>query len=164
MYYQSPFQTSIGTGLVSATEAGICQVDLPSYEVAPSLSNESNFTRQAAALLERYFRKERVVFDLPIDLSGLPPFRRRILTLALQIPYGAVYTYGDLAKRAGCTGAARAVGGAMAANPVPVIIPCHRVVAASGKLTGYSGPGGIEMKKYLLSLEGVEFRGELVTL
>jgi methylated-DNA-[protein]-cysteine S-methyltransferase len=81
----------------------------------------------------------------------------------MQIPYGRVVSYGCLAQQAGYPGASRAVGGAMAANPIPIIVPCHRVVAASGALTGYSGPGGIVMKKNLLSLEGVEFRGKTAT-
>ncbi len=115
-------------------------------------------------MLERYFNGERLAFELPCDLSGLPPFRQRILRLAADIGYGEVLSYGELAQQAGCPAAARAVGGAMAANPIPIIIPCHRVVAASGRLTGYSAPGGLIMKRYLLSMEGVDFRGERVAL
>lgn len=161
MTYQTLFQTSYGVGLVVATEAGICSVELPPFEKEPGPYTGSSFTRTAAALLERYFNGEQVSFThLPVDLRGMPAFRRQILAAAMQIPYGQVLSYGCLAQMTGYPGAARAVGGAMAANPVPVIIPCHRVVAASGALTGYSGPGGIMMKKNLLTLEGVEFMGK----
>lgn len=162
MEYQSVFKTPVGCGLVVASGSGLCRVDLPPAPPMQSTSTASALTRQAATLLERYFDGESICFDLPLDLSSLSLFQQQILRLAIQIPYGHSMTYACLAKQAGRPGAARAVGGAMAANPLPVIIPCHRVVSVSGRLTGYSGPGGIEMKKYLLSLEGVEFRGERV--
>jgi len=159
--YQSFFGTALGNGLVIATESGICRVDLPPTTVElGSLIPASDLTRHAACLLERFFKGEQVSFaSLPLDLSMLTPFQQQIARLAVQIPYGQVLNYGELAKQAGRPGAARAVGGAMAANPIPVIIPCHRVVSSTGTLTGYSSPGGILMKKNLLSLEGVEFRG-----
>ena len=91
----------------------------------------------------------------------MPEFRQLVLRAALQIPYGTVVSYGELAATVGSPRAARAVGGALAANPMPVIIPCHRIVAASGSLTGYSGPGGISMKRLLLNLEAAEFRGKI---
>jgi len=163
MTYQTLFQTSFGVGLVTATETGICGVELPSPETEPRsiTSHSSLLSRSAAALLERYFDYNQISFEqLPVDLHGLTSFQQQILMRTMQIPYGQVISYGCLAQLAGHPGAARAVGGAMAANPIPVIIPCHRVVAASGALTGYSGSGGIVMKKSLLSLEGVEFRGE----
>lgn len=163
MTYQTPFRTSYGVGLVTATEAGICGVALPSPDAEPRsvTSHSSPLNRNAAALLERYFNGERVSFaTLAVDLQGMTSFHQHVLRLAMQIPYGQLVSYGWLAQQAGYPRAARAVGGAMAANPIPIIIPCHRVVAISGALTGYSGPGGIAMKKILLTLEGVEFRGK----
>lgn len=163
MIYQGFFRTPYGVGLVMATKAGISRVELPTPEVRrpddAGAAPDSELTRRAVELLERYFKQEPISFaQLPLDLQGVTSFRQQILRLAMQIPYGQLTSYGRLAELAGHPGAARAVGGAMAANPIPVIIPCHRVVAASGALTGYSGPGGILMKKNLLSLEAVEFR------
>jgi methylated-DNA-[protein]-cysteine S-methyltransferase len=99
-----------------------------------------------------------------VDLSLLTEFRKRILMLIRAIPYGEVRSYCDVAVLAGLPRAARAVGGAMAANPVPVIIPCHRIVAGNGRLTGYSAIGGLKMKDILLRMEGVEFKGLLAIL
>ncbi len=156
----SPFHTPLGIGLVYVNERGICRVELPPSADSGGFTVGSQLSRRASRLLERYFNGERIEFALPCDLSGLPPFRQRILRLAAEIGYGTVLSYGDLAQQAGCPAAARAVGGAMAANPIPIIIPCHRVVAASGWLTGYSAPGGLIMKRYLLSMERVDFRGD----
>ena len=163
--YQSLFETSFGLGLVTASEVGMLQVCLPPIGEPQEGRSSSEITRRAASLLTRYWAGEAIDFEgLPVDLTGVSPFRQQILHLAALIPYGRVQTYGDLAREAGYPAAARAVGGAMAANPIPIIIPCHRVVAASGQLTGYSAPGGLIMKKYLLCLEGVDFRGERVVL
>ncbi|MCK4277043.1 MAG: methylated-DNA--[protein]-cysteine S-methyltransferase, partial [Phycisphaerae bacterium] len=92
-------------------------------------------------------------FTVAIDLSGIPPFHRKVLTAARRIPYGRTATYGELARRAGSPRAARAVGQAMAHNPVALLIPCHRVVAAGGGLGGFGG--GLALKRRLLALERV---------
>lgn len=154
----SEYATSQGHGAVAATDLGICQVWLPGDELPASCSNASYLSLKAAQQLEGYFQGSLHQFDLPVDISGLTEFRQHVLRLTMQIAYGTMITYRDLAVRAGSPGAARAVGGAMAANPVPVVIPCHRVVATSGALTGYSAAGGILMKKFLLNLEGVDIR------
>jgi len=96
----------------------------------------------------------------PIDLTGRPPFHRRALLAARRIPYGQVCTYGWLAKQVGSPRAARAAGQAMAANPLPLVIPCHRVVGAGGALTGFGG--GLALKRALLQLEGIRCRGDRV--
>ena len=88
---------------------------------------------------------------MPLDLAGLPPFHEKVLAAARRISYGRTATYGELAARAGSPRAARAVGQAMAHNPVPLIIPCHRVLAAGGRLGGYGG--GLDLKRRLLGLE-----------
>jgi methylated-DNA-[protein]-cysteine S-methyltransferase len=159
MFSLSEYVTDQGSGAVEATVLGICRVWLPGDQL-PDMSgrNASLFSDKAARQLESYFKGALQQFDLPVDISCLTQFRRHVLQLTMQIPYGLVITYGALAAQAGSPGAARAVGGSLAANPVPVVIPCHRVVAASGTLTGYSGAGGIVMKKNLLSMEGVDFR------
>lgn len=95
-----------------------------------------------------YLAKQPFPLDLPVDLSGVPAFSRRVLEACRQIPFGAVTTYAELAKELGCPRGARAVGQALARNPVPLVIPCHRVVGASGQLTGFAG--GLDWKRNLL--------------
>jgi len=91
--------------------------------------------------------------DVPVDLDAMTPLRKKILGRCRQIPYGATATYGQLAARAGVPRAARAVGNCMAANPLPLVIPCHRVVPASGPPGAYSAPGGAATKTRLLAME-----------
>lgn len=104
--------------------------------------------------LEQYFKGERRDFNLPLCPSGTD-FQRKAWRILLQIPYGETISYGEESRRIGCPKAARAVGGANHRNPLPILIPCHRVVAAHG-LGGYGG--GVERKKYLLRLEGALIR------
>lgn len=101
--------------------------------------------------IERYFRGEKVSFSIPVDWTGYTPFQRRVLEITRAIPYGEVSSYGRIAALAGSPKSARAVGGVMRANRTPLIVPCHRVIASSGSLGGFTG--GLAMKKYLLSLE-----------
>jgi methylated-DNA-[protein]-cysteine S-methyltransferase len=99
--------------------------------------------------LREYFAGERRQFDIDLDPGGTA-FQRRVWETLLTIPYGQTISYGELARRLG--GAARAIGGAVGANPLPIIIPCHRVIGADGSLTGYGG--GLRMKVWLLRHEG----------
>ena len=113
--------------------------------------------REAIALLERYFSGERIDFSpVALDLVGVGSFHRAIYDVARSLGWGQTATYGDLARQVGSPGAARAVGQAMGHNPVPVIIPCHRVLAAGRKIGGFSAPGGALTKERLLALEGVQ--------
>ncbi|HOG46183.1 MAG TPA: methylated-DNA--[protein]-cysteine S-methyltransferase [Anaerolineae bacterium] len=108
-----------------------------------------------ARRLVAYFAGERVSFDRePIDCRGVPAFRCRAWAAVQAIPWGTVRSYGQVARELGAPRAARAIGGAMAANPVPIIVPCHRVLGANGALTGF-GPG-LPMKARLLALEGID--------
>jgi methylated-DNA-[protein]-cysteine S-methyltransferase len=116
-------------------------------------SGENDVLAVARLQLEEYFRGERHDFDLPLDLSGLPPFTAAVLRRLVRVPYGTTVTYGELAAAAGSPGAARAVGRAMAINPLPLVIPCHRVLGTGGKMTGYSGGEGIATKEWLLDHE-----------
>lgn len=110
------------------------------------------------ARLWEYFRGQPVSFaELPVDLRGFPLFFQRVLQECRRIPFGATTTYGELARRIGKPGAARAVGQALARNPIALVIPCHRVIAGDGRLRGFSGPGGIRAKARLLAWE----RGEV---
>jgi methylated-DNA-[protein]-cysteine S-methyltransferase len=101
--------------------------------------------------LHEYFAGKRTAFDLPLNLKGTK-FQLAVWNELLRIPYGTTITYAELAQRIGRPAAVRAVGAANGANPIPVIVPCHRVIGSNGTLTGYGG--GIERKQWLLALEG----------
>ena len=106
--------------------------------------------REAIAQLEAYFAGERSRFDLALAPVGTP-FQRNVWSLLTAIPYGETVSYGELARRLGRSTASRAVGAANGRNPIPIIIPCHRVIGADGSLTGFGG--GLEIKRRLLALE-----------
>jgi methylated-DNA-[protein]-cysteine S-methyltransferase len=108
------------------------------------------FARQLAD----YVAGKRTAFDLPLDLSRVPPFQRQVLMAALAIPRGQVATYGEIARRIGHPRASRAVGQALGHNPIPLVIPCHRVVGSDGSLRGYGSGQGVKTKAELLRLEG----------
>lgn len=101
-----------------------------------------------------YLHQERRAFDITIDWSVLPPFQKTVLQAVCDVPYGRVTTYSDIAHQIGKPKAVRAVGRANATNPMPLVIPCHRVLGVGGKLRGYGAPGGVETKAWLLRLEG----------
>lgn len=107
--------------------------------------------------LREYLEGRRKSFDLPLDLSGTTTFQRRIFERLIHIPYGRIVSYGDIADELGDPGAARAVGQAVGANPLPIVVPCHRVVRSDGKLGGYSGE--VHRKVTLLGIEGVDVEG-----
>jgi methylated-DNA-[protein]-cysteine S-methyltransferase len=109
---------------------------------------------EAARQLRDYFGGRRRGFDLPLDIRQLTAFQERVLNSVSAIPYGEVETYGALARRAGIPQGSRAVGSAVARNPLPILIPCHRVVSSGGQLCGFLG--GLDMKRWLLKLEGVD--------
>jgi methylated-DNA-[protein]-cysteine S-methyltransferase len=104
----------------------------------------------AAAQLDEYFNGARRSFDLPMAMTG-SSFQRQVWAHLLDIPFGTVVSYAQLAERLGRSGAARAVGHANARNPIPIIVPCHRVIGSTGRLTGYGG--GLPAKQFLLDLE-----------
>jgi len=107
--------------------------------------------------LDEYFEGRRRDFDLPIDWALVSPFGRRVLQATAAIPFGRVKTYGEMATQAGNPKASRAAGRALGANPIPIVVPCHRVIGASGRLTGYTG--GLHRKVALLELEGIVLPG-----
>jgi methylated-DNA-[protein]-cysteine S-methyltransferase len=118
-----------------------------------SIEQASDLLGNARRQIEAYLAGTSTSFDLPFALKGVTPFQKKVLETLSRCPYGVTLTYGQLADRAGHPKAARAVGAAMAANPLPLIIPCHRVIGAGSKLTGYSGGRGVSSKKFLLELE-----------
>jgi methylated-DNA-[protein]-cysteine S-methyltransferase len=157
----------VGPLLVAATERGVCQI---SFDPEPERDLEAlarafgarvlrtpRPVEEARRELDQYFDGRRRVFELPIDLTALPVFQRTVLEELVRVPFGQVETYGGLAARVGRPKAARAVGGALNRNPVPIVVPCHRVVGSTGKLVGYGG--GLERKESLLVLEGAILGG-----
>jgi methylated-DNA-[protein]-cysteine S-methyltransferase len=123
--------------------------ELRAFEVMRDDTAAGGIARQ----VEAYVAGQRAGFDLEFDLSWLgTEFRRRVLEECVRIPRGQTVTYAELARRAGRPKAFRAVGHTMATNPIPIVIPCHRVVGSNGSLTGFGG--GIDMKRRLLALEG----------
>lgn len=120
---------------------------------AESASRGEAVAAAAVEQLFQYMNGERRAFELPLAPGDLPPFRRRVLRELARIPYGATASYGELAARCGRPGAARAVGNAVARNPLPVVLPCHRVIRSDGSPGGYGGGRG--RKRALLRLEGL---------
>lgn len=119
--------------------------------IVPDRRHAATLARQ----LDQYFEGRRRSFDLPVDLDGLGEFQRRVLAALTRVPYGKLTTYRVVAKKAGNERASRAAGQAVGSNPVPIVVPCHRVIASDGTLGGYGG--GLENKRLLLALE----RGEV---
>ena len=109
--------------------------------------------KQVQLQLHQYFRGAVQTFDLAIDFSNYSPFAVNVLRALQAVPYGTTVSYGDLALLCGHPGAARAVGRVVGANRTPLLIPCHRVIGSTGKLTGYSAAGGLETKRWLLDFE-----------
>ena len=103
--------------------------------------------------LQQYFDGQRVLFDEPLDLREATAFQRRVWSVVRDIPYGEPRSYGQIAHQAGSPGAARAIGQAMATNPVPIVVPCHRVIGSDGDLRGFGG--GLDLKRRLLEMERV---------
>lgn len=103
--------------------------------------------------LDEYFDGKRRAFDIPLDWSLTSGFRQRVLRATARIPYGGVSSYREMAERAGNARASRAAGSALASNPIPIVVPCHRVLRTGGNLGGYGG--GLDMKEALLKMEGV---------
>jgi len=153
----------LGPLLVAATDRGLLRVIYdaePERELerlaavaGPRVLRSPRAVDGARRQLEEYFEGRRERFELELDLRGLAPFAEHVLGELARVPYGTTTTYGTLAAQAGAPRAARAVGTVMNRNPVPIVLPCHRVVGASGALTGYGG--GLDRKVQLLRLEGV---------
>ena len=118
--------------------------------VVPDPKRSSALARE----LDQYFNGKRHEFDIDVDLSGLTPFQTKVLVATAKIPFGEVSTYGTVAKRAGNAKASRAAGGALNHNPIPIVVPCHRVVGSNGALVGYAG--GLDTKRRLLAIEGAD--------
>ena len=147
---------------MAGTERGVCALIIAAHAEMPSaldalqsycpapLVPDAGALADTATQLTEYLDGTRQTFDLPLDLRGTP-FQRQVWDLLLAIPYGETVTYRDLAYRLGQPGGAQAVGGAVARNPVSIIVPCHRVLGSDGSLTGYAW--GVHVKRWLLDHE-----------
>jgi methylated-DNA-[protein]-cysteine S-methyltransferase len=150
-------ETPAGVLEVHYTDKGVTRICLPprtgSARPTPPPMKEPGmgFMRRFSNDLTEYFEGKNVVFSPPLDLGGAGRFDRSVFAILRSIPYGEVRSYGWVAGKMGVPGAALAVGGACRRNPCPIVIPCHRVIEASGDLGGYSG--GLAWKRYLLDLE-----------
>jgi len=143
----------------SGALAGLWMAPLPEHDPTPAAeSRDRELLERTAEQLDRYFAGTLTVFHLPLDLAGTP-FQRRVWDELVRIPFGETISYGELARRVGRPGSARAVGAANGQNPVSIIVPCHRVVGSNGKLTGYGG--GLPRKAWLLDHEAAGARGQL---
>jgi methylated-DNA-[protein]-cysteine S-methyltransferase len=154
-------ESPVGELLVAVTERGLCKIAYRPEEALDELAagfgvRVLRIPRRVDRVrreLDEYFEGKRRDFDLETDLSPVPAFQQLALRELAQVPFGQVTTYGALAARIGRPRAARAVGGAMNRNPIPIVLPCHRVVGSTGSLVGYAG--GLDRKEALLRLEGV---------
>lgn len=159
------FETQSPIPVISlvASQQGLVRVSFgPKKSLEDELGIEMVRSSQSTSKLLSIARDEIIAylsgqlreFSLPIDWRMVTRFESLVLHATAQIPFGQVRTYGELAQMIGKPRAARAIGGAMARNPLPIVVPCHRVVNAKRKLHGYSAPGGLETKAWLLTLEG----------
>jgi len=159
------FPTAWGLAAVAWTRVGVCGLWLPEprrerlgERVTADLDAGREQKPDAAAAravdaIQSYFEGERVKFTMPLDLFPATPFAQKVYAALRKIPYGRTATYAEVAAAVGSPRACRAVGGANARNRIPLIIPCHRVVAANGRPGGFSAPGGVATKLRLLDLE-----------
>jgi len=154
-YLQSP----IGLLLLAADNAGLREITFPKNGMPPSPQpawhEDSSAFTEPMRQLRAYFAGELETFDLPLAPGGTP-FQQRVWNELCKIPYGETISYGQLAQHIGNPNASRAVGLANGSNPIPIVIPCHRVIGSNGKLTGYGG--GLPIKEKLLALERRQLR------
>jgi len=155
-------ESPIGELLAAATDRGLARISFSSDGMEETLAHAYGARVLRAPLddlrreLDEYFTGRRETFDLPLDLR-VAPFHAQVLDELARVPYGRTETYGGLARRVGRPRAARAIGTVMHSNPIPIVLPCHRIVGANGALTGYGG--GLHVKRHLLELEGALLPG-----
>ncbi len=157
--YYTKFQSPVGPLLLAANDRGLCLVSFAGSKRAkapqPDWKQDKAPFAETIRQLQAYFRAELKEFDLPLALEGTE-FQIRVWESLRAIPFGETISYGQLAQRIGSPKAVRAVGLANGSNPIPIIVPCHRVIGSNGKLTGYGG--GLPLKEKLLALESHQLR------
>jgi methylated-DNA-[protein]-cysteine S-methyltransferase len=157
----SPF----GTLLLARTRRGLVRLAFPeealdvtleglARRISPRIVEAPDALQDVARELDEYFDGRRRSFDLALDWQLMAPFTRRVLRVTSQIPYGGVLSYAEVASEAGSPRGFRAAGNALGSNPIPIVIPCHRVLRSGGTLGGYGG--GVKRKRWLLALEGAQ--------
>jgi len=166
MHEYTFFDTALGRCAIAWGQRGIAAVELPGSDrstrrrIERALPGAVESTppadvKHAIEEIVALFEGEpRDLATLALDMDDVPEFERRVYETARTVPPGATITYGEIAARIGERGAAQAVGRALGRNPFPIVVPCHRVVAADGSLRGFSAPGGIETKRRMLAIEG----------
>ncbi len=152
----------VGDLLIAASADGICEISFGRSGTERFLDTlqrrgfrpvaDQQAVETAASQLREYFSGRRHIFDLDVDLTGVTPFTRDVLNATADVPFGHLVTYRDIARSIGKPNATRAVGNALGRNPVPVIVPCHRIVRSDHSIGGYTG--GLDIKERLLSIEG----------
>ena len=158
---ESPF----GRIYLAVSVHGLCKVSSESQsitqfaeeveEIYPDMEIifNNDYLSELITMLDDYFSGEHHNIDFPLDLNSMSPFGEKILMACSKVGYGETVSYGELALRAGSPGASRAVGTVMSKNPLPIVIPCHRVISASGNIGGYTG--GLHKKRLLMAIEGI---------
>lgn len=148
MKYVYSYEFPVGRYYIAEADGAI--TDISTYTVEGAQTKETPLISKAAEQIREYFNGRRKAFDLPLNAVGTG-FRKRVWDAMLEIPYGETKTYKDMAELAGNVKACRAAGGACGANPISIVIPCHRVIGSDDSLTGYGG--GLHIKTALLELE-----------
>jgi methylated-DNA-[protein]-cysteine S-methyltransferase len=162
------FDTALGTCAIRWTDVGIASVRLPSPRIAelPRLETVPDVPAAVRAAIDAIVAvmagESGDLESIVLDERGIEPLRRAVYAATRRVPAGSTRTYGEVARAIGRSDAeaARDVGAALARNPFPIIVPCHRVLGANGKLTGFSAPGGLETKRRMLELEGAPGFGQ----
>ncbi len=158
--------TPLGDLRIAASDLGLVaiewadsQPEFDSYlaRIKRPLQPDAKKIKPYAKELAEYLNRKRTAFTIPIDWTFFTPFQREVLQAVFRIPYGETRTYAEIAREINRPRAWRAVGRANAANPMPLVIPCHRVIGADGKLHGYGGGQGLPTKEWLLKMEGAVF-------
>ncbi|MBM2805784.1 MAG: methylated-DNA/protein-cysteinemethyltransferase [Deltaproteobacteria bacterium] len=160
--YWGEITTPLGPLFAAVSDRGVCAVEFgrrkPKFstlsKIPARLAKNARAVAPVMAQLREYFTGQRSHFDLPVDLSSLTPFQLKVLTVTRQIPTGQTWSYQRVAQTMGRPKSSRAVGQALGRNPIPIVIPCHRVIASDGSLGGYSGGSGLKAKRWLLQHEG----------
>lgn len=147
----------VGPLTIRASESGIAQISFANgqskIERPTNVDRSSELEHLAVRQLKEYFAGKRRTFDLPLDFGAPRPFSKAVWQRIASIPYGKTISYGEIAANVGKRAASRAVGQATGANPIAIVVPCHRVVGSDGSLTGFGG--GVERKRWLLRHEGL---------
>jgi O-6-methylguanine DNA methyltransferase len=168
VFYGRMRGSPIGSILIGVSEKGVVAIHIGNSEEKFISQLERRFKAcvlhsqeriaEVVRQLHEYFAGQRSAFELELFLDDLTPFQRQVLLTTLEIPHGQITNYGEIARQLGKAHAARAVGQALARNPLPIVIPCHRVLGADGSLHGYTAGRGLETKVKLLELEGLNPR------